>query len=201
MKNSQKGFIALLPLALIALLLIGGGMYLYTQQKQVDPPVTENVALPTASSTQTTTQASSTAQNFAESKKVAPDSQDVFEIIARSNSASEKKNNDAIIQRNLATVQTQAEIYYGGTGTNSYGTAGSSCSAAVFSDTTIVKAIADAQAANGGTALVCNNSMIAYAISSKLSSDTTRYWCVDSTGSASKSTTALEMNTVCPVAK
>jgi prepilin-type N-terminal cleavage/methylation domain-containing protein len=108
------------------------------------------------------------------------------------------KGNDAAIQSDLSTVQTQAEIYYGGTGNNSYGTAGNSCSSAVFSDATIVKAIAGAQAANGGTALTCNNSTTAYAISSKMSADPTRYWCVDSTGGTSKSTTALGTNTVCP---
>jgi len=291
MKKSQKGFIAPLILIIIAILVLGGGAYVYTQQKQVNPPVTENVALPHTTSTQTTTQASSTTQNFAESKKVVPNSQcanihndlsvgstdvttkgevsilqnflrsqgwlkheatgyyddatalavkklqtisgletshitgslgpmergiliqvsclnastyltsqETFEIIARSNSVNEKRNHDAVIQRNLATIQTQAEIYYGGTGANSYGTAGSSCSAAVFSDATIAKAIAGAEVANGDAMLVCNNSTTAYAVASKLSFDTARYWCVDSIGGASKSKTVLGTNTVCPAA-
>lgn len=64
MNNLQKGFIAPLLIALIALLLIGGGAYMYTQKKQenppavenatlpqANPPVTENVALPQATST------------------------------------------------------------------------------------------------------------------------------------------------------
>lgn len=51
MENLQKGFIVPLLLALIALLLIGGGAYVYTQKKQENPPVMENVTLPQATST------------------------------------------------------------------------------------------------------------------------------------------------------
>lgn len=121
-------------------------------------------------------------------------------VVLASLNTARSKGNDAAIQSDLSTIQTEAEIYYGGTGNNSYGTAGSSCAAAVFSDAVIVKAISGAQTANGGTALTCNNSTTAYAVASKLSSDSTRYWCVDSTGGASKSTTALGAATVCPAA-
>lgn len=63
MKNYTKGFIAPLLLALIALLLIGGGAYVYTQKKQENPPMTGNVTLPQATSTtRTTKQANSTTQ-------------------------------------------------------------------------------------------------------------------------------------------
>lgn len=120
------------------------------------------------------------------------------ELISTAWTTAEKFSNDNIIKSNLAAARMQAEIYYGNG--NSYGTAGNSCFAAVFSDTTIAKAIVDAKAANGGTNLVCNNSMTAYAISSKMVADPTHYWCVDSIGAASKSTTALGTNTVCPTA-
>lgn len=112
------------------------------------------------------------------------------------------KGNDAAIQSDLSTIQTQAEIYYSGTGNNSYGTAGTSCTTAgsLFVEGTIAKAIAGADNANGTGAVVCNNSTTAYAVSALLSSDTTRYWCIDSTGSASKSTTALGTGTACPAA-
>lgn len=49
--HKHKGFIVPLLLALIALLLIGGGAYVYTQKKQENPPVVGNVALPQATST------------------------------------------------------------------------------------------------------------------------------------------------------
>jgi hypothetical protein len=114
------------------------------------------------------------------------------------------KGNDAAIQSDLAAIQTQSEIFYGGTGGNTYGTptATGVCKVAgtVFSDATIVKAIDGAKTANGGTDLVCNNSLTAYAVSSVMSADNTRHWCVDSTGVASKSTTALGAATVCPAA-
>lgn len=54
MKNTQKGF-ALIPLVIVlALFVIGGGVYVYVQKKQVNPLVAENMAL---------LQATSTAQN------------------------------------------------------------------------------------------------------------------------------------------
>lgn len=44
METSQKGFIAPLLLALIAILLIGGGTYVYMQKKQVSQPVAEQTS-------------------------------------------------------------------------------------------------------------------------------------------------------------
>ena len=127
-------------------------------------------------------------------------------VVLASLNTARSKGNDAAIQSDLSTIQTQAEIYYGGTGNNSYaqdGTAGSTCAVDVFSDTVIVKAVAGATAAAGGTAPICGNSTTAYAISSKLStqrtSGTNDYWCVDSTGGSSKSTIALVAGaTLCP---
>jgi hypothetical protein len=51
MKTSPKGFIAPLILIIIALVVLGGGAYVYTQNKQANPPANENVALPQATST------------------------------------------------------------------------------------------------------------------------------------------------------
>ena len=108
------------------------------------------------------------------------------------------KGNDAAIQSDLSTIQTQAEIYYGGTGANTYGTAGNSCSTGVFSDATIVKAVAGADSANGAGSVVCNNTTTAYAIQAQLLADNTKYWCVDSTGNAKQETAALGTATACP---
>lgn len=47
MKTSQKGFIAPLLIVIIAVLLAGGGTYLYTQNNQTNPPVTENPVIQT----------------------------------------------------------------------------------------------------------------------------------------------------------
>lgn len=127
-------------------------------------------------------------------------------VVLASLNTARSKGNDAAIQSDLSTIQTQAEIYYGGAGNNSYGgTQSASCAATagtMWADTTIVKAIAGADSANGTAgAITCNSTGIAYAVSSVLSSDTTRYWCVDSTGGSSKSLTPLASGvTVCPSA-
>ncbi len=110
-------------------------------------------------------------------------------VVLASLNTARSKGNDAAIQSDLSTIQTQAEIFYG-TG-NTY--------TGVCADATIVKALAGASTANGGTAPTCQTSGTAYAVSSKLSSNTSRYWCVDSTGASSNSTTALAAATyVCP---
>jgi len=123
-------------------------------------------------------------------------------VVLASLNTARSKGNDAAIQSDLSTIQTQAEIYYGSTaGGNSYGTTGSTCSAAgsLFVETTITKAIAGAESANGAGNMVCGNSSTAYAISSPLSSSATTYWCVDSTGFAGQRTTNLTAGaTVCP---
>lgn len=124
-------------------------------------------------------------------------------VVLASLNTARSKGNDAAIQSDLSTIQTEAEIYYGGTGNNTYGTAGTTCTAtgSLFAaDTTIAKAITGAGTAAGGIANVaCNNSTSAYAVAAKLTTPTTAtYWCVDSTGTAHQTTTALGTATVCP---
>jgi prepilin-type N-terminal cleavage/methylation domain-containing protein len=120
-------------------------------------------------------------------------------VVLASLNTARSKGNDAAIQSNLSTIQTQAEIYYSGTGNNSYGTvsgATGACKLAntVFSDATIGKAIDGTEVANGsGTGVVCNNTTTAYAISSILQAGVggKMYWCVDSTGNAKAETNQL----------
>ena len=126
-------------------------------------------------------------------------------VVLASLNTARSKGNDASIQANLSTIQTQAEIYYGGTGNNSYaadGNVGNTCAVDVFSDATIVKAIASAEAANGTSVnVVCGNSTAAYAISSLLANPASpaTYWCVDSAGFAGKRVTArVAGGIVCP---
>jgi len=118
-------------------------------------------------------------------------------VVLASLNTARSKGNDAAIQSDLATIQTEAEIYYGGTGNNSYGTGGSLCTTAgsVFTDGTIVKAVAGAKGANGGTDLTCINTTTAYAVSSPLA--TGGFWCVDSTGTVGKKT-AANTTVACP---
>ncbi|HUX80769.1 MAG TPA: type II secretion system protein [Candidatus Paceibacterota bacterium] len=120
-------------------------------------------------------------------------------VVLASLNTARSKGNDAAIQSDLSTVQTQAEIFYGGNG-NSYGSPpGSTCSAAgsLFLDPVIVKAITGMTTAGGGTAPVCGNSSTAYAIEEALS--TSGFWCIDSTGFAGKRVSSLTAGvTNCP---
>ena len=125
-------------------------------------------------------------------------------VLASLNSA-RSKGSDAAIQSDLATVQTQAEVYYGGTGVNKYNTNGTSgltsgaCAITantVFSNSTtdnipIWSAITGAVTANGGTlanatlcAIANDGSSYAVAVASKATSGS--WYCTDSTGIANK---------------
>jgi len=119
-------------------------------------------------------------------------------VVLASLNTARSKGNDAAIQSDLSTIQTQAEIYYGGDGLNTYGTAGTTCNAAssLFIDATIAKAIAGADVAGGTVA--CANTTSAYAVSVQMASKTTNYWCVDSTGTAKQTTIATVTDAVCP---
>ena len=121
-------------------------------------------------------------------------------VVLASLSTARQKGQDAAVQSDLSTIQTQAEIYYGSTGGNSYGTAAAVCTATagtLWADTTVANAVKGAQgAANGGT-VACQSSGQAYAVQGKLTANPTWYWCVDSTGKTGTSTVALS-STACP---
>jgi len=116
-------------------------------------------------------------------------------VVLASLNTARSKGNDAAIQSNLSTIQTESEIYYGLT-SNTYGAAATTCTTGMFSaDTTIAKAIASAENANGsGSSMSCFSSASAYAISSPVS---TGNWCVDSTGAVGLRATAAT-GTACP---
>ncbi|MFA5745112.1 MAG: type II secretion system protein [Candidatus Paceibacterota bacterium] len=112
-------------------------------------------------------------------------------VVLASLNTARSKGNDAAIKANLATIQVQAEMYYD-THTNSY--------LGVCGDPVVAAAINSARAANGGVSS-CQSPApgVAYAVSAGLSSNTSRYWCIDSTGNNTNSTTALATGvTVCP---
>ena len=129
-------------------------------------------------------------------------------VVLASLNTARSKGNDAAIQSDLATIQTQAEIFYGGTGANTYGTANAvttaetSCSGAtagsLFTDATILKATNAAGVANGTGIMQCNNSTTAYAVAAQMVSDNTKYWCIDSTGTVKESGSALGTGLTCP---
>ena len=108
-------------------------------------------------------------------------------VVLASLNTARNKGNDAAIQSDMATIQTQAEIYYGSAGANTYGTqawssgAATACTDGMFSDTTITKALAGADSANGAGKVACVATLTGYIVAAELTSSAS-YWCVDQTG-------------------
>lgn len=125
-------------------------------------------------------------------------------VVLASLNTARSKGNDAAIQADLAGIRTQAQIYYS---TNSnYGTNVADTSTCNAEDTlltdeeTIVRQIAAADTANGDTKTVtCNVAAegAAYAISAELVAASGSYYCIDSTGAGTTTTTALGAATSC----
>lgn len=117
-------------------------------------------------------------------------------IVLASLNTARSKGNDAAIQSNLSTVQTEAEIYYGGAGNNTYGSAVAlatcpTSGASMFvADATIGKAIAGATTESSGN-VQCYASATAYVVQSPLTATASTFWCVDSTGTAKKEVAVL----------
>ena len=126
-------------------------------------------------------------------------------VVLASLNTARSKGNDAAIQSNLSTIRTQAEIYRDGQTNNSYGTntvLETNCAATdnMFSNSNIKRAAAAADIANGPSGTVtCNVSAggTEYAVSAQLVTDTTKYWCIDSSSVGTTTTTALGSNTNC----
>jgi len=120
-------------------------------------------------------------------------------VVLASLNTARSKGTDAAEVSDLATVQTQAEVYYGGTGGNKYNSNGTSgltaATCAVTANTMLDNAAADAkpiwnainaaQLANGTAAnakCAISNDGTSYAVSIQSKSDIAKYFCVDSTG-------------------
>ena len=114
-------------------------------------------------------------------------------VVLASLNTARSKGNDAGVKANLATVGTQAVLYF--SDNNSYGTfdngtpgiAGTcptSGAGSVFHDSTVVNAVAAALADAGETgATACLATDTEYAITvSRPETVNSTYWCVDSTG-------------------
>ncbi len=101
-------------------------------------------------------------------------------VVLASLNTARSKGSDAAIQSDLDGIRTQAEIFYGAN-SNTYGAASSACTASLFADPTIARAITGATNAGSG-AVACQTTGTAYAVSARLVASSTNYWCVDSTG-------------------
>jgi len=123
-------------------------------------------------------------------------------VVLASLNTARSKGSDASVMADLDGLRTQAQLYYNTN--NGYGTNAaveSSCIATdnLFSDTTIVKQVQGADAANGTGTVVCNVSAggTAYAISAELLATPGTYFCTDSTGTSTTTTSALGAATHC----
>ena len=96
---------------------------------------------------------------------------------------------DVAIKGNLDGARTAATLYYDNNGGDYTGV----CT----SPSGIAPAIASAIAAGSPSTPVCNESANAWALEAQLKLVPTDYWCVDSTGTSTTTTTAPLSGTVC----
>lgn len=105
-------------------------------------------------------------------------------VLASLNSA-RSKGADAAIKASVNNARAQAELYYSDN-SSSYA---SVCTSNV--GTTLGLAQFKTGATNAGSASVtCSDSATAWGMAAQLKSDTTKYYCVDSTGVATTTSTA-----------
>ena len=108
-----------------------------------------------------------------------------------------KQAREASAIASMSSIRSAAEVYFSVNG--SYGAiTTNSCTAGLFADTDITKLITAATNQLGASTVTCNSNATAWAASASLD---TGNFCVDSTGTATKRTTALGTTTadiVCP---
>ncbi len=114
-------------------------------------------------------------------------------VVLASLNTARSKGSDAAIQTDLSGIRTQAQLFSADNG-NSY--------TGMCESATVANQIAGADTANGGEAedVVCNVNAedgSTYAVSSPLVSIPGTFYCVDSTGVGTTTTTALGENTSC----
>jgi len=95
-------------------------------------------------------------------------------VVLASLNTARTKGNDAAIKANLDSARAQAEIFYDG---------GNTYEGVCAATTGIANMVTGAGNAGSGD-VDCYDVQGAYAISAQLKNDTTKYWCVDSTGQA-----------------
>lgn len=121
-------------------------------------------------------------------------------VVLASLNTARTKGNDAAIQSDLGGLRTQAALY--NSANNNYGTNTtdvSDCTAGVFSDPTAKNQIQAADAANGAGTVTCTIAAngTAYAVSAALVATQGTYYCVDSTGVSTTTTSVLGVATHC----
>ncbi len=114
-------------------------------------------------------------------------------VVLASLNTARNKGADAAIKSDIDSARAQAELYYDGN-TNSYLGVCTTLSSQTPGGILTMKQAANSQ--NNGNTL-CNDSATAWAMSGQLKTDTTKYWCTDSTGTSSQKSAALASATNC----
>ena len=121
-------------------------------------------------------------------------------VVLASLNTARSKGNDAKVKAQLANARGAAEIYYSSQATPGYGITATTCTTALsmFVDATSgMQALSTVANYPSGTALVCNSTSAAWAMSANLSTAGS-FWCVDSTGSSKSEPSTLGSGvTVC----
>ncbi len=112
-------------------------------------------------------------------------------VVLASLNTARSKGADAAVKSSINNSRAQAELYYDSTG-NSYAGV---CNAV----TGILNMKTGADNANGAGTVGCYDVATAWALQGQLVANNTQYYCADSTGKSSTSSTALPLNqTTCP---
>lgn len=128
-------------------------------------------------------------------------------VVLASLNTARSKGNDASIQSNLQSIRVQAELFYSnqtpvGYGAQTWATTAATCTAGIFSDGTISRAIAATDSTNGATAnnIGCAAAGSSYVVAAQLTSNTGQYYCIDSTGNGKVVTAAFPTTAIsaCP---
>ncbi len=114
-------------------------------------------------------------------------------IVLASLGSARSKGGDAAVQGDLVGIRSQAELYSSNNG-NAYTTVNvattTTCAGAagMFSDANVKSAITAAAGAGGGGVACAVNTAGYWVVAAQLKSDTTKAWCVASTGTSTSIT-------------
>jgi hypothetical protein len=92
----------------------------------------------------------------------------------------------------MANMRAQAQLFYDGTGAQTFGAANLLCTAGMFADSSMTALVAGVTAQ--ATAVACTSSGQSWAMAATLKG--TGFWCVDSTGVARSKNSANASYTV-----
>lgn len=117
-------------------------------------------------------------------------------IVLTSLNSARGRASDVAVQSTLSTIRSAAELYYGSTTPNTYGTSAGSgvCTGGMFDDTNIKTSLGTLS----GTKY-CSAAGQSYVVSVELpSTPGGSAWCVDSTGTSTKKSALPTTGSSCP---